>query len=149
MAARLSLGDAERIASTPVSRVIAVGSVAAAPSVATMITASPFCSSEMVTAGIRLNICWKSGGPPERKPAPLPGGPLGLESGRELSAGLGLVPGAEPEAPAPAVAPLDGVPFNLAAIPSATIAGSFRSCESPPTLTVMGLLLNRSVTVTV
>ena len=57
VAARLSFGDAVRIGSTPVSKVIAVGAEFALPSVATTITASSFFRSPTVTAGIRLNIC--------------------------------------------------------------------------------------------
>ena len=68
IAARLLLGEAERIGSTPLNNVIAVGWVSAVPCVVTIITASPFCKSASCTAGIRFNICWKSGGPPGREP---------------------------------------------------------------------------------
>src|SRR5579872_3602543 len=64
IAARLLLGDADRIGSTPLNSVIAVGWVLAVPCVVTIITASPLCKSASETAGIRLSICWKSGGPP-------------------------------------------------------------------------------------
>src|SRR5580698_5325557 len=50
-------GDAVRICSTPVNSVIAVGELVAEPSVATIMTALPFCKSAMVTAGSRLSIC--------------------------------------------------------------------------------------------
>src|SRR5271169_2333045 len=76
IAARLLLGAADRIGSTPLSNVIAVGCVLAVPWVATIITASPFCKSASATAGIRFNICWKSGGPPGRELPPLPPGPV-------------------------------------------------------------------------
>src|SRR5271165_4930881 len=66
VAARPLLGDAVKIGSTPLNKVIAVGEDVAEPSVATIITAAPLCRSARVTAGSRLNICWKSGGPPER-----------------------------------------------------------------------------------
>src|SRR5580692_3674862 len=57
MAACPPFGDAVRIGSTPVSSVIAVGALLADPSVATIITALPFCKSAMVTAGSRPSIC--------------------------------------------------------------------------------------------
>src|SRR5581483_8144295 len=57
MEAARPLGDAERIASTPVSKVIIVGSELAVPSVATIITVSPLWRSARFTAGIRLSIC--------------------------------------------------------------------------------------------
>src|SRR5208282_1791885 len=70
IAARLLLGEAERMGSTPLSNVIAVGCVATVPWVATIITASPFCKSASAAAGSRFSICWKSGGPPGREPPP-------------------------------------------------------------------------------
>ena len=66
------LGAAVRIGSTPLNRMIAVEGESALPSVATIIKASPFCKSASVTAGMRLNICWKSGAPPARCPGPFP-----------------------------------------------------------------------------
>ena len=57
IAARLLLGEADKMGSTPLSKVMAVGCVVAVPWVVTIITASPFCKSAMVTAGMRFNIC--------------------------------------------------------------------------------------------
>src|ERR1700690_3679270 len=93
IAARLLLGEADRMGSTPLSNVIAVGCVLAVPCVATIITASPFCKSASATAGIRFSICWKSGGPPRRKFPALPPGVLwpGLSADE---APPGAVPGA-------------------------------------------------------
>jgi hypothetical protein len=56
--AELPLGAACRIASTPLSTVIAVWGLVAVPSVARMMTASPFCRfiSAKLVDGIRLNI---------------------------------------------------------------------------------------------
>src|ERR1700757_1809710 len=51
-----AVGAACRIGSTPVSKVIAVA-IDAAPSVATITTASPLCRSASVTAGMRFNSC--------------------------------------------------------------------------------------------
>ena len=63
VAAAARLGAAVSMGSTPEISVIAVGAEVALPSVATSITASPFCRSEIATLGIRLSICWKSGDP--------------------------------------------------------------------------------------
>jgi hypothetical protein len=57
MVAAAPLGAAVKIGSTPAINVIAVGAELALPSVATSITASPFCRSEIVTPGMRLSIC--------------------------------------------------------------------------------------------
>src|SRR5207245_10991890 len=67
----LLFGEACRMGSTPPSNVMTDGTPFAPPSVATIITASPFWKSERVAAGMRLNACWKSPPPP----APLPGPP--------------------------------------------------------------------------
>src|SRR5689334_16469350 len=65
----LLFGDACRIGSTPPSSVITDGTPLGPPSVARIITTSPFCNSARVAAGMRLMACWKSPLPP----APLPG----------------------------------------------------------------------------
>src|ERR1700681_282379 len=75
----LRFGAAVRIASTPASSVIAVAASGPTPSVATIITASPFCTSASVLLGKRPNMRCKSGGPlpPDARPcgaAPLFGG---------------------------------------------------------------------------
>src|SRR5882724_8905598 len=67
-------GEACRIGSTPPSSVITVDGVVAVPSVATSITASPFCKSPSVAAGMWLMTCWKSD-PPARPIPPLVPGP--------------------------------------------------------------------------
>src|ERR1019366_1008651 len=92
------LGEAVRIGSTPLNRMIAVEGELALPSVATIIRASPFCKSASVTAGMRLSICWKSGGPPERCPCPFPG------DGPSAFAALGVPAAAPPPGP-PGAAP--------------------------------------------
>ena len=48
---------AVRIGSTPLSRIITCDGESAAPSVATIISASPFCNWLTVTAGMRFSIC--------------------------------------------------------------------------------------------
>src|SRR6266702_6304183 len=79
----LALGDASRIGSTPPSKVIAVGAPFGPPSVATTMTASPFCKSARVAAGMRLIACCRSGAPPPAglpipaAPPPAPGPPGG------------------------------------------------------------------------
>src|SRR6267143_663535 len=59
----LLFGEAWRMGSTPPRRVIAVGIPPGRPSVATSMTASPFCKSERVAGGMRLIACCKSGEP--------------------------------------------------------------------------------------
>src|ERR1700674_5827149 len=66
----LLLGEASRIGSTPPSKVITVDTPFGPPSVATTMTASPFCKSANVAAGIRLIVCCRSAVPP------LPGLPI-------------------------------------------------------------------------
>src|SRR5579872_255116 len=91
----------------------------------------------MPTAGIRFNICWKSGEPLECAPPPLP--PCLdwalLPEEVPADAGAPLAPSADP-------------PRKREAIRCATIGGNFRSCESAVILSVKGFLLARSVTVT-
>src|SRR5713226_7149940 len=58
------LGEDSRMGSTPPSRVITVDRPFAPPSVATIMTASPFCRSDSVAAGMRLIICCRSAAPP-------------------------------------------------------------------------------------
>src|SRR5467141_4173952 len=60
----LLLGEASRMGSTPPSKVITVDCPFVPPSVATIITASPFCRSASFAAGMRLIICCKSAVPP-------------------------------------------------------------------------------------
>src|SRR6266704_472665 len=62
----LALGEASRMGSTPPSKVIAVGAPFGPPSVATTMTASPFCKSARVAAGMRLIAGCRSGAPPGR-----------------------------------------------------------------------------------
>jgi hypothetical protein len=50
-------GEAVKMGSTPASNVIAVTPPDVVPSVVTIITASPFCKSAIVAAGMRLSIC--------------------------------------------------------------------------------------------
>src|SRR5216684_3121596 len=66
----LALGEASRMGSTPPSKVIAVGAPFGPPSVATTMTASPFCKSARVAAGMRLIICCRSAAPPPGLPIP-------------------------------------------------------------------------------
>src|SRR6267143_7302900 len=66
----LLLGEASRMRSTPPSKVITVDTPFVPPSVATTITASPFCKSANVAAGMRLIVCCRSAVPP------LPGLPI-------------------------------------------------------------------------
>jgi hypothetical protein len=121
------------MASTPLRRIIAVGSELALPSVLTSITASPVCSSARVASGMRFNICCMSPPLPPARPPPA-SAPAGMPD---------AAPGAAaPEAPG-------GVPFKRAAIRWATMGGSILSCESPVIFTVTGFLLNRSLTVRV
>src|SRR5258708_37100931 len=63
-AALIPLGAAVRIGSTPLSNVIAGTSDPVVAGVETFMTASSFSKSASVTAGKRLLISWKSGGPP-------------------------------------------------------------------------------------
>src|SRR5258708_8172292 len=79
--------------STPASKVMAVDGLLGPPSVATIITASPFCKSAKVAAGIRVIICCRSPVPPPG--LPIPPAPLGAE----LPDGGPLVLGAFPHPP--------------------------------------------------
>src|SRR6267143_5362898 len=83
----LLLGEASRMGSTPPSKVITVDTPFGPPSVATTMTASPFCKSASVAAGMRLIICCRSPEPPPPglpippdppDSAPPDGGPLGF-----------------------------------------------------------------------
>src|SRR5207245_1750027 len=134
-------GAALKIGSTPASIVIAVGPALELPSVATSITASPLFRSAIVTAGMRLNICWKSGGPPPLRQVP-PGAP---PPGPIRSPDVPLCPAQLPcprplPLPDPAVDPVPAgavaccpdcapgaPPFSRSAIICATIGGSLRS----------------------
>src|SRR5260370_25235661 len=91
----LLLGEACRMGSTPPSKVITVDMPFGPPSVATTMTASPFCRSSSEAAGMRLIICFRSAEPappglpiPPDPPEPeLPnGGPLGFLVGLALPA---------------------------------------------------------------
>src|SRR5208337_1839422 len=104
----LALPEEDRMASTPLSSVMAVTPPEAAPCVATIITASPFCKSASVAGGIRLRICWRSGAPPGRGP---PGPPP--EGG---TPDRGAAGGRPPPAPAPFGGPPAAPPFNRMAI---------------------------------
>src|SRR5258708_40064739 len=67
----LLLGEASRMGSTPPSKVITVDTPFGPPSVATTMTASPFCKSASVAAGMRPIICCRSPEPPPpRLPIP-------------------------------------------------------------------------------
>src|SRR5258708_28084346 len=97
----LLLGEACRMGSTPPSKVITVGMPFGPPSVATTMTASPFCKSASAAAGMRLIICCRSALPPppglpiplNRPELPLPGGgPLGFIAGLALTAGAAAPP---------------------------------------------------------
>ena len=96
------------MASTPLSSVIAVTPPEAPPSVATIITASPFCKSASVAGGIRFRICWRSGAQPDRGPPGPP--PVGGTPAEGAAAG----------APPPVLVPFGGPPadppFNRMAI---------------------------------
>src|SRR5438046_8343686 len=113
----LLFGEASRIGSTPPSRVMTVGTPLAPPSVATIMTASPFCRSASVMGGMRLIACCKS---PEPPPAPIL--PIPPEPDPPEAEPLGLVDGSESAAePAlPVVGVVEGasagVPFRRAAI---------------------------------
>src|SRR5213078_4263205 len=61
--AALRFGAAVRMGSTPASTVIAVTVLESAPSVETIMTASPFCKSAIVLLGIRPRKRCKSGEP--------------------------------------------------------------------------------------
>src|SRR5205823_13413768 len=54
----LLFGEASRIGSTPPSRVMTVGTPLAPPSVATIMTASPFCRSEERRVGKECRRWW-------------------------------------------------------------------------------------------
>src|SRR5580658_9067764 len=77
----LRFGAAVRMASTPASRVIAVTASEFPPSVETIITASPFCRSDSLLLGRRLNMRCKSGGP--LPPGPPPAPPLDARDARD------------------------------------------------------------------
>src|SRR5260370_20314990 len=64
--------------STPPSSVITVDGPLAPPSVATIITASPFCKSANAAAGMRLIICCRSAMPPPPD-LPVPSDPPDVE----------------------------------------------------------------------
>jgi len=82
----LLLGEASKMASTPPSSVITVETPVAPPSVATIMTASPFCKSGECGGGaaMRLIICLQIGGATAAglsipaEPRPPDGGALGL-----------------------------------------------------------------------
>ena len=124
------------------------GAYTRVPSVATIITASPLCSSSSDEAGMWLSICWKSGAPPERPPVTIssrarstfsssPGEAAGLQSARP-EAELGRVgPEAAPVLRRP---PLPGAWRSSCAISG----GKWRSCESAVTLTTTDFLDNKS-----
>src|SRR5260370_5514677 len=136
-------GEASRRGSTPQSKVITVDTPFGPPSVATTMTASPFCKSASVAAGMRPIICCRSPEPPPPSlpiPPALPepglsdGGPLGFMGGLALTAG-----------PAPPVADADGRtsggrPFTRMAMHWAIGAGSLRDCHSAVILTLTGVL---------
>src|SRR5712692_5123557 len=74
----LLLGEASRMGSTPPSKVITVDTPFGPPSVATIMTASPFCKSASVAAGMRLITCCRSAAPPPPD-LPIPLAPPGAE----------------------------------------------------------------------
>jgi len=115
----LPLGAERRIGSTPPRSVITVSGSFPFPCVVTTMTASPFCKSESVAAGMRAIICWKS--PPPRPLCGTPGAALCCEFSATWPCGDGA------DAPGP---PADWF-LSRAASPSANCAGSLRICDSP------------------
>src|SRR6516164_11222381 len=149
--ARAPEGAALRIGSTPASRVMAIGAELELPWVATSMTASPLFKSLSETAGMRLSICWKSGGPPPaRQFRPWPPGALaaGPPKPPESPDGRGPLLACGPWAPGCPGVPA-AAPFNRVAMIVATRGGSLRSRESSLTLTTTGCLVVKSLTVTV
>src|SRR5260370_4315687 len=140
-------GEASRRGSTPQSKVITVDTPFGPPSVATTMTASPFCKSASVAAGMRPIICCRS---PEPPPPGLPIPPdlpePGLSDGVPLGFMVGLPLTAAPAAP---VAHADrftsgGSPFRRMAIRCAIGAGSLRDCDSAVILTMTCFFETRS-----
>src|SRR5258708_15760682 len=138
----LLLGEASRMGSPPPSKVITVDTPFGPPSVATTMTASPFCKSASAAAGMRLIICCRSAVPPppglpiplNRPELPLPGGgPLGFIAGLALTAGP-----AAPRAGAGRCAS-GGKALWGQANPPAPPAGSLRQPDSPPLFPGTGL----------
>src|SRR5260370_9006938 len=135
----LFLGEASRMGSTPPSKVITVDTPFGPPSVATTMTASPFCKSASVAAGMRPIICCRSPEPPPPGlpiPPDLPepdlseGGPLGFMVGLALTAGP-----AAPVADADGC-PSGGIPFMRMAIRCRIGPASLRYCDSSVLLTM-------------
>jgi len=120
----LALGEAVRMASTPLSSVIAVTPPESVPCEATIITASPFFKSASVAAGSRLRNRLKSGAPPGRAPPgppggpPWPPGPPGPPCWPPPEGGgpAGRAVAAAPPGPAPLGGPPGAPPFNAKAI---------------------------------
>src|SRR5258708_17655932 len=148
----LLLGEASRMGSPPPSKVITVDTPFGPPSVATTMTASPFCKSASAAAGMRLIICCRSAVPPppglsiplNRPELPLPGGgPLGFIAGLALTAG----------APAPRAGAdrcgSGGRALRRTAIPLAPRPGNFRNRASAAVLTLAGLFATSCPTVMV
>lgn len=144
-----ALGAACRIGSTPLSRVIAVCGVAAVPSVARMITASPFCRfmSVNVLDGMRLKIRCKSGGPPERIPPPPPPPDHVPPAGDGACAFPGLAGFTSPCGPRAAPTVPAAMPFRRMANICAISVGILCNCESGEIFTYTVFLLARSCTV--
>src|SRR5580693_1354801 len=159
------LGDACKMGSTPDSSVIATTPPDAPElsDVATIMTASPFCKSVRLEAGILEIACCKSPpcppAPPRPAPplAPGPPGPRGapplsplLCSKADPPAGAdGADPAPPPGAPL-AFVPAGGVsepPFNLAAILCAIGAGNFLNCDVCEIRTTTGFFVTKSCTV--
>src|SRR6266481_8731580 len=143
----LLLGEASKIGSTPPSSVITVYGPLAPPSVATIITASPFCKSANAAAGMRLIICCRSAMPPSPD-LPVPSDPPDVEplTGAVLRFGDCSALAGDP-LPFAEVADEDATveaPFKRAAICCATGGGSLRNCDSGVILTVMGFLAAKS-----
>src|SRR5258706_11138538 len=135
----LLLGEASRMGSTPPSKVITVDTPFAPPSVATTITASPFCKSASVAAGMRLIVCCRSAAPP-LPGLPIPPDPPDAEPPGCEPLGF-VVASAFAAEPAPfGVGAFGcasvGVPFRRMAIRCAICAGSLRNCDSAAILTV-------------
>src|SRR5260370_39841062 len=136
-AALIPLGAAVRIGSTPLNSVIAVTSDPVVPGVETIMTASSFCKSASVTAGKRLIICWKSGGPPP--PALAPPGPAVAGAPAAGVPAAGVAAGWLPPAG----------PFSNIAILCAICGGSLRICDSGVSFTVTDSFAKMSLTVIV
>src|SRR5258708_19544245 len=135
--------------STPPSSVITVDGPLAPPSVATIITASPFCKSANAAAGMRLLICCRSAVPPSPD-LPVPSDPPDVEplAGGGLSFGDCSAVAGDP-LPFAEVADADEdasgeAPLKPAAIRCATAPTTLRHSHSRLILTVIEFFASTS-----